>query len=92
MKNLKMIIISLFIIITIFIMSNCGGPGTVRVGVGVGVGGPWVGPYGYPGGTVWIGGPVGPPVYYYLDPPQKGGREWVENQQKSVILPIDLVE
>ena len=80
MKNLKVIIISLISILTFLILTNCGGPGTVSVGVGVGVGGPWVGPYGSPGGTVWIGGPVGQPVYYHLDPAQEEGREWVENQ------------
>ena len=81
--------IILFIsIFTISFLSSCGGPGTVSVGVGVGVGGPWVGPYGYPGGTVWIGGPVGQPVYYHLDPQQEEGREWVENQEQEISLEI----
>ena len=73
MKKLKVILLSTISILTLIILTNCGGPGTVSVGVGVGVGGPWVGPYGYPGGypggTIWVGRPVGPPVYYHLDPP-----------------------
>ncbi|MCK5454728.1 MAG: hypothetical protein KAJ16_10220 [Calditrichia bacterium] len=87
MKNSRAILISFISICTLFILSNCGGGhGTVRVGVGVGVGGPWVGPYGYPGGTVWVGRPMGPPVYYHLEPAQEEGREWVENQQKVIFL------
>jgi hypothetical protein len=62
------------------ILSNsqfqCAAPGTVTVGVGVGVAGPWAGPYGYPGGTVWVGRPVGP-VYYHLDPFDQYGEELV---------------
>ena len=84
MKPSKIILIFLISIFTIILFVSCGGPGTVRVGVGVGVGGPWVGPYGYPGGTVWIGGPVGPPVYYHLDPPQEESTEWVENQEEEI--------
>ncbi|NOQ97515.1 MAG: hypothetical protein GQ561_05050 [Calditrichae bacterium] len=87
MKNLRAILISFISICTLFILSNCGGPGTVSVGVGVGVGGPWGGgPYGYPGGTVWVGRPMGPPVYYHLDPPQEEGREWVEHRPEEISL------
>ena len=86
MKSLKRILISIISILTLLILANCGGHGTVRVGVGVGVGGPWVGPYGYPGGTVWVGRPMGPPVYYHLDPPQEEGREWVENRPEEISL------
>lgn len=89
MKNIQRILISGISILTLVILANCGGQGTVRVGVGVGVGGPWTGPYGYPGGgTVWIGGPVGQPVYYHLDPPEEEGREWVENQEPEISLEI----
>jgi len=88
MKNLRTAIVSFTSILTLLILSNCFGPGTVSVGVGVGVGGPWVGPYGYPGGTVWVGRPLGPPVYYHLDPAQEESREWVENSQETISLDI----
>jgi hypothetical protein len=84
MKNLRAVLVLFISIFTLCSLMSCGGTGTVSVGVGVGVGGPWVGPYGYPGGTVWIGGPVGPPVYYHLDPSQEEGREWVENQAQEI--------
>ena len=89
MKNFRTTLTVIFLIFTLSIFIGCGGPGTVSVGVGVGVGGPWVGPYGYPGGgTVWIGGPVGQPVYYHLDPVQEEGREWVENQKQEISMEI----
>jgi len=90
MKKIKLLLFSVISILSILIFSHCGGPGTVSVGVGVGVGGPWVGPHGYPGGTVWVGRPVGPPVYYHLDPLQEEGREWVENQQ--ITVPAEIIE
>jgi hypothetical protein len=86
MKKFRLIILSIFTLLSLLVFSHCGGPGTVSVGVGVG--GPWVGPYGYPGGTVWVGRPMGPPVYYHLDPIQEDGREWVENQPGTSSLEI----
>jgi hypothetical protein len=74
------IFIKIILLITMtslpMILSNCAGPGHVTVGVGVGVGGPWVGPYGHPGGTVWVGRPL-TPVYYHIQPLEDKGIELV---------------
>lgn len=79
MNKIKKYILSSLMVLTLIILSNCAGPGTVSVGVGVGVGGPWVGgPYGPSGGTVWVGRPVGP-VYYYQEPHIDSGTELVDN-------------
>jgi hypothetical protein len=82
MNIIKKYIFILITILSAFLFSQCGPPGTVTVGVGVGVGGPWVGgpyggPYG-PGGTVWVGRPIGP-VYYYQEPLEDSGIEFVDN-------------
>jgi len=83
MNKIKKYTLSFLMVITLILISNCGGPGTMTVGVGVGVGGPWVGgpyggPYGAPGGTIWVGRPVGP-VYYYQEPLEGSGIELVDN-------------
>jgi hypothetical protein len=84
MNRIKKYIFTSLIVLTLIILSNCAGPGTVSVGVGVGVGGPWVGgpygggPYGPPGGTIWVGRPIGP-VYYYQEPLEDNGIELVNN-------------
>lgn len=78
------IFIKIILLITMtslpMILSNCAGSGHVTVGVGVGVGGPWVGPYGHPGGTVWVGRPL-TPVYYHNQPLEDKGTELVWNQK-----------
>ena len=77
-KTKKYILVSISVF-SLIMFSQCGPPGTVSVGVGVGVGGPWVGgPYGPPGGTVWVGRPIGP-VYYYQEPLEDSGTEFVKN-------------
>ena len=87
MDKIKKYVLTSLMVITLIILSNCAGPGTVSVGVGVGVGGPWVGgpyggPYGPPGGTIWVGRPVGP-VYYYQEPIKESGNEFVQNIEED---------
>ena len=77
MKKFITLVLFMFLAILSLSQFQCAAPGTVTVGVGVGVAGPWAGPYGYPGGTVWVGRPVGT-VYYHLDPFSQDGLEFVE--------------
>lgn len=83
MKIFIKIVLTITMTSLFMILFNCAGPGHVTVGVGVGVAGPWVGPYGYPGGTIWVGRPL-TPVYY--------PNQLLENKGTELVWKLDYKE